>query len=833
MKKKLTTGVLAHVDAGKTTLSEALLFKSNTIRTLGSVDSKDTCMDFDDIEKKRGITIYSSLAKVEYKDLELTILDTPGHTDFSSETERTLGVLDLAILVISGTDGVQSHTRSLMDLLRKHGVPVLFFVNKMDITEKTHSELLEDIKENLAIEPLDILGDKEWIENAASLDEVLLEKYLEEGEISKEDIGALVSELKASLVVFGSARELNGVEELLNLIEEYIQPKARKAEFGAKVYKIGRDSKGKRITFLKVTGGSMKVRDEVLPGEKVDEIRNYVGEKYTTVQELEAGEVAAVTGFSSTKPGMGLGVEEDEMAPVLKPVVSYQVAPLDGVSSHTLLTSLKEIEEEDPTLEVDYEVKTDEIKVSLMGPIQREVLEAKLEDKYDIRAEFQKSSVLYKETVTGEAVGHGHFEPLRHFADVKLRVQAGERGNGVSFKSELSTDILEINYQHQIERKVRSRLYGILADKPLTDVQFTLIDGKSHKKHTEGGDFYKATLIAIRDALIKLMAEDGVAIIEPFYDVMLRVPLEKTGRAMTDIEKMYGKVLNQKTEGDYTLIDGKIPVNEFSDYDAVVRSYTGGLGQISVEPGGYDICHNASEIIEEANYDYRVDPRNPYESIYVHGGGEDETRDGVEALSSRDTYTVSKRDENEYRGMYALDKELEAIFVRTYGEIKRYKDPVVITAEKPGISDPKYDKQKKVDHTRFMFIDGYNVINSWGELKELAAVNLDGARGKLEDMVSNYQGFTGYEITIVYDAYRLKGYQGSKTKLNNINIAFTRYEEKADQYIEREVNKLCAKGKNVIVVTSDGWVQKMVLGSGALRMSSREFELEIENRTKM
>lgn len=831
MKKRLTTGVLAHVDAGKTTLSEALLFKANAIRTLGSVDGKDTCLDFDDTEKKRGITIYSSMAKLERGDLELTILDTPGHTDFSSETERTLGVLDLAILVVSGTDGVQSHTRSLMDLLRRHQVPTFIFVNKMDISDKSRREILEDIRDNLGIEPLDVIGDEEWIENAASLDEDLLEKYLDAGELEKHDIQSLIMNLKAGVVVFGSARELEGVDELIDLISTYMEERAAGSKFSAKVYKIGRDSKGKRLTFLKVTGGTLRVRDEILPGEKIDEIRNYVGEKYTVSQALETGEVAAVTGLATTKPGMGLGVEEDEIDPVLKPVVSYRVSPLNGVSSHTLLVSLKEIEEEDPTLEVDYEVKTDEIKVSLMGPIQREVLEVKLKDKYGIAVEFEKSSVLYKETVTKDAVGHGHFEPLRHYADVRLKMEPAERGSGISFKSELSTDVLEINYQHQVERKVRSRLYGILADKPLTDVSFTLVDGKSHKKHTEGGDFYKAALIAIRDAEIQLLAQDGVALLEPFYDVMLRVPLEKTGRAMTDIEKMYGKVLDQRTDGEYTLIEGKIPVNEFSDYDAVVRSYTGGLGRISVEPGGYDLCHNAEEIIEEADYDYRSDPRNPYESIYVHGGGEEAVNTGT--VPARETYTTQKRDENVYRGMYALDKELEAIFVRTYGEIKRYKDPVIIKAEEPGVSDPKYDKKKAVDHTRYMFIDGYNVINSWTQLQELASVNLDGARGKLEDIVSNYQGFTGYEITIVYDAYRLKGYQGSKMKMNNISIAFTKYEEKADQYIEREVNKLCAKGKNVTVVTSDGWVQKMVLGSGALRMSSREFALEIENRTKL
>ncbi|MCR4782516.1 MAG: TetM/TetW/TetO/TetS family tetracycline resistance ribosomal protection protein [Lachnospiraceae bacterium] len=823
MKKILTTGILAHVDAGKTTLSEALLYKSNTIRNLGSVDSKDTVLDFDETEKRRGITIYSSQANLETDDLKLTILDTPGHTDFSSETERTISVLDLAIVVISGTDGVQSHTRTIIELLKRNEVPILFFINKMDIANNSREFILDDIKKNLLIEPLDMTDDESWVENAVSLDDKMLEKYLETESYDVEDIESLIRARKAAAVVFGSARQLEGVDRLLSLVGTFYGHRAYSEEFGARVYKIGRDESGKRLSFLKVTGGELSVRDEVLPGEKIDEIRIYTGPKFGTVKTLKAGEVAAVTGLSTTYPGMGLGEEKDGMEPILKPVISYKVEAKDDVSSHTLLVALKEIEESEPSLEVDYEVRTDEIKVSLMGAIQREVLESRLLEEYKIRAVFSQSDVLYKETIISETYGHGHFEPLRHYADVKIKMIPGERGSGISVKSEVSTDVLEINYQHQIERKLRSRLYGILADKPLTDVIFIITDGKSHKKHTEGGDFSKATLIAVRDALI----HGESAIMEPYYDVIIKVPLDKTGRAMTDIEKMHGQVLEQKMDNEFCIIDGKIPVNEFMDYDATVRSYTGGLGQISVEPGGYDICHNGDSIIEECNYDYRVDPRNPYESIYVHGRPEDENT----VIENRNVrgFETSTYDENEYKGMYALDKELEEIFVRTYGEIKRYRDPIIYTPEKEkGVSDPKYDKKEKVDHERYVFIDGYNVINSWKDLKELAAINLDGARGKLEDIVSNYQGYTGFHITIVYDAYRLKGYTGSRQKMNNIEVAFTKQDEKADQYIEREVTRLCAKKKNVTVVTSDGWVQKMVLGSGALRMSSREFELEIE-----
>lgn len=832
MKKILTTGILAHVDAGKTTLSEAILYRNSAIRNLGSVDNGDTVMDFDDTERQRGITIYSSQALLETPSLSLTILDTPGHADFSSETERTISVLDFAVLVVSGTDGVQSHTRTLFELLKKNRVPVFIFVNKMDISSRSRDDILLDIGKSLNIEPLDMTdGGEEWMEDLASLDEDLLEKFLVEESVSDEDVISQMEALSVSPVVFGSARTMDSVDRLVEVIERFGRGVEGASDFGAKVYKIGRGSDGKRLTFLKVTGGTLKVRDEVLPGEKVDEIRRFFGAKYETVKELVAGEVAAVTGLASSYPGQGLGSEEDSPEPILKPVVSYTVKPLNDVSSHTLLVSLKEIEEEDPTLEVSYEVKTDEIKVSLMGTIQREVLEGKLREKYGIGVAFSESEVVYKETILEECEGHGHFEPLRHFADVKIKMIPGERGSGVAVRSVISTDVLDINYQHQIERNLRRRLDGILTCAPITDVVIEITGGKSHNKHTNGGDFTKATKIAVRDALMR--AES--ALLEPYYDVMIKVPLEKCGRAMTDIEKMKGRVVSQSTEGEFTTIEGKIPVNEFSDYDAEVRSYTGGLGQISVEPGGYDICHNADEVIEKVGYDFRTDVHNPYESIYVHGrDNEDEVTGSNSVRPQYREEKESRYDENEYRGMHAFDPELEKIFVRTYGEIKRYKENVVYRPEDDGeekVSDPKYDK-KPVDHERYIFIDGYNIVNAWQELASIASANLDGARGRLEDIVSDYQGYTGNHIVIVYDAYRLKGYGGERNKLHNIEIVFTKEDEKADQYIEREVTKLCKKGKNVTVVTSDGWVQKISLGAGALRMSAREFAEEIKRVKK-
>lgn len=812
--KYLTVGIMAHVDAGKTTLSEALLYKSGSIRKRGSVDSGDTVMDFDETEKRRGITIYSSEAYIEEGNLGITIVDTPGHSDFSAETERTVSVMDAAILIISGTEGVQSHTRTLFEILKRNHVRTIIFVNKMDISNLTEEGLLKEIKSELNIEPINMTPGRDWKEDAASLSEDMLETYIESGEVNDKDISREMLELKACPVIFGSARTLLNIDAIIPLLDRFVPFSLKPDVFGARVYKISENDD--RLTFLKVTSGSLSVRQEVLPGEKVSEIRIYNGGRFETVNTLKQGMAGAVKGLKTTYPGQGLGNEKDGEDVYIHPVMSYKALALPPVSSHTLLEALKEMGEEDPLLMVNYQVKTDDIKISLMGTVQKEVISEKLKSKYNIKAEFLPADILYKETVEKTSEGHGHFEPLKHFADVVIEISHGERGSGIEISNEIPSDELEKGYQNQIIRALLRKPRGILTGSGLTDIKFTLKSGKSHKKHTSGGDFYKASRIALRRALLS----NESILLEPCYRIYLTIPSSNLGRALVDIERMKGRVVSRSVNGGNASVEAMVPVSEFSDYDSKVRAYTGGLGKIQIEPGGYDRCHNSEEIIDKFNYDYRTDIDEPYESIYVHGGGEDDYIEENEIPRQKAAIKGKSK---------SLDKELEEIFERTYGPIKRYRENVVYKAEEKKEDKPARVRKSSVKRAEgeYIFIDGYNVINAWEGLRELSKDNLDSSREALEDLLQDYGAYTGARVAVVYDAYRLKGYRGEDSDKGNIKVIFTKEDEKADQYIEREATALAKKGHKVTVVSSDGWVQKIILGSGALRMSSREFLLDI------
>lgn len=836
--KRITIGIVAHVDAGKTTLSEAMLYRAGEIRNYGSVDNGDTVMDSDPAERARGITIYSSIAELKHKESEITILDTPGHTDFSGETERTLGVLDSAILIISGTDGVQSHTNTLYKLLKTKNIPTFLFVNKMDIAMNSREDIKADIRAKLMTQPMDMTdeSDNKWLEDAASESEKLMDKYLETGSLDTEDIVDVIRTGKAIPVIFGSARQQEGVERLIDIVDLYTPAIQDKKDFGGKIFKVLRDEKGERLTFIKVTGGTLKVRQSMEDGDKINSIRKYTGGRYKTVPELMTGEIGAVEGLQKTFPGQGIGFEKNMDAPSLRPVISYRILPENKVSTHTLLEALKKIEEEDPLLEVTYILKKDEIRVSLMGPVQKEILYGTIKSKYNISVTFDAGEISYKETIGEDVTGHGHFEPLRHFADVRLRFIPADRGAGVSVRSEISVDELEENYQNQIIRYLKRGITGILTGSPLTDVEIVIVGGTSHKKHTSGGDFNKAVEIAVRDA--EMNTEN--VILEPVYHIIIEVPVNRIGRVLTDIEKMHGKMETSVSTTETAVIEGMVPVSELGDYAMILNSYTGGMGKMSVEPAGYIEAHDQDQAMESADYDYRTDIDHPFESIYVHG--EADTLVPIKNKSVKTRKTEAETETSGYTGIGGLEPELKAIFERTYGEIKSASDTNKRiqeysegidkdNAEEEHIPD-KYEirnlekSRKKAEKNKksYMIVDGYNVIFNWKELKELSEVNLDSARGKLIDILSNYQGYTGCHMLVVFDAYRVKGQSAKRDRYQNVEIAYTAENQTADSYIEREVyNIMSDEVKNVTVVTSDGWVQRIVSGEGALRMSSSEF----------
>lgn len=846
-KRVLNVGLLAHVDAGKTTLSESILYQSGAIRNLGRVDHQDAFLDTDEMERERGITIFSKQAVLTWKDTEITLLDTPGHVDFSAEMERVLQVLDCAVLVISGADGVQGHTETLWKLLTRYGIPVFLFVNKMDQEGTDCGKLLAELKSRFSEGCIDFgrveTGAEEVIEEIAVCDEQMMEEYLEKGSVAAASIRRLVAERKIFPCYFGSALHLQGVEELMNGICTYQMQKEYPAVFGAKVYKIARDGQGNRLTYLKVTGGTLKVKDVIGEnGDKVNQIRVYSGEKYELLSEADAGKVCAVTGLAETYPGQGLGAEKDSELPILEPVLTYRIILPDDCNVHTMLRDLKLLEEEEPELHVVWIEKSQEIHVQLMGDVQIEILQRIIKERFGVLVEFGEGSIVYKETIAAPVEGVGHFEPLRHYAEVHLRLEPGERGSGIQFDSECSEDVLDRNWQRLVLTHLEEKEHkGVLTGSVITDMKITLTSGKAHLKHTEGGDFRQATYRAVRQGLKK--AES--VLLEPYYEFRIELPSENVGRAMTDIQNRFGKFEAPETLGEMTVLTGIAPVSTLSGYQKDVIAYTGGRGRISLTLKGYDLCHNQEEVVAARGYDSELDLANPTGSVFcAHGAGFvvdwDEVEEymhmertldqtGEEGLAE---VTLPKR---RHSSIELTQEELDAIYVRTPDPVKQNHGPVTVCAKEkdrePGsaYTDPKWERRRREKEGRqeYLLVDGYNIIFSWEELRELSEKDIGAARGKLADILSNYQGYRKCTLILVYDAYKVEGNPGEVMKYHNIYIVYTKEAETADQYIEKTVRRI-AKDAAVTVATSDGLEQVIILGQGANRMSAPGLKEEIE-----
>ena len=843
--KNCCIGVLAHVDAGKTTLSEALLYRAGAIRRLGRVDHQDAFLDTDTMERQRGITIFSKQAVLELSSVRVTLLDTPGHVDFSAEMERTLQVLDCAVLVISGTDGVQGHTRTLWELLERYHVPTFLFINKMDLAGTDRDALLAHLKEKLDGGCVDF-GDSETLaEEAAVLDEAVLERYLETGEVSNAALSALIAERKLFPCYFGSALRVEGVDALLSGVERYAPRPVYPADFGAKVFKITRDSQGARLTHLKLTGGTLRVKD-VLTGregdtlwqEKADQLRLYSGAKFQSLDEAEAGAVVAVTGLSHTFPGQGLGAEPDWAGAVLQPVLTYRVELSDGTDPHTALQKLRQLEEEDPQLHLVW--SGGDIHIQLMGEVQMEILQRLIRERLGMEVSFGAGTVCYRETIANAVEGIGHFEPLRHYAEVHLLLEPGEPGSGVTVTSVCPTDELNLNWQRLILTHLLEKEHcGVLTGAPVTDIKLTLLTGRAHEKHTEGGDFRQATYRAVRQGLMQ--AEN--VLLEPWYRFRLELPAEQVGRAMTDLQRMNGEVEPPETIGEDAVLTGRAPVAGLRDYGREVAVYTRGRGRLSCTPAGYFPCAEADSVIAAIGYDPERDTENPADSVFCsHGAGvivpwfevcdHAQVESGWQTKSAApepETSGPKQRTVSAYAGTIEQDRELQAIFERTYGTVKRWEFIPPKAPRRP-IADTSEEKRRELKRAfsgeEYLLVDGYNIIFAWDELKKIAAENLDAARKQLCELLCNYQGYRKCRVILVFDAYKVKGGLGSVEKYHNITIVYTREAETADAYIERATYEI-GRQHRVRVATSDGPEQVIILGHGALRLSASAFHEEM------
>ena len=839
-KRHLITGILAHVDAGKTTLSESMLYLSGNIRNLGRVDHKDAFLDNNDIERERGITIFSKQAVMNYEDMVITILDTPGHVDFQAEMERSIQVMDYAILVVSGTDGIQGHTLTLWKLLKLYNIPVFIFINKMDQEGNVKENILEELRKEFGSGCIDFSNvkdidamDEEWLENTAMCEEELLNSYLDTGSLYEDDVRSAIAARNIFPCYFGSALKLDGVKEFMEGFSRFTKDKEYNSEFGARVYKIARDNQGNRLTYLKVTGGGFKVK-EILPtvNEKVNQIRIYSGEKYEMTEEVSAGEVCTVTGLTTTYPGMGLGTEKNQEFTVLEPVLTYQIEFLTEVNIHDMLTKLKQLEEEDPKLHVVWNDKNSGIYMQLMGEVQIEILKRIIWDRFKVRAEFGQGQVVYKETIKEPVEGVGHFEPLRHYAEVHLLLEPLERGMGLKFDTDVSEDILDKNWQRLILTHLEEKVHkGVLTGSDITDMKITIITGRAHQKHTEGGDFRQATYRAVRHGLMKAKS----VLLEPWYEVKMELPIAVMGRAITDIQRMHGEAATPETDGDRAYITGEVPVSSFGDYMKEFLSYTAGRGRITCNLKGYKECYNQDEIVSEYGYDPESDMDNPADSVFcAHGAGYVVPWEKVEEnmhlespLKMRDDiketeYKPIKRRPYESR-IELTEEELDAIYRKTPDPVKRNYNAsqVTIKATPKGPADEKWiEKRKnKANKEEYLLVDGYNIIFAWDELKALADVNIDSAREKLMDVMSNYQGYRNCTLILVFDAYKIEGHIEEVAKYHNIYVVYTREAETADQYIEKTVKRMNRK-YDVTVATSDGLEQVIILGQGAVRLSA-------------
>ena len=848
-QKRLVVGILAHVDSGKTTLSEAMLYRSGAIRKLGRVDHKDAFLDTDTLEKARGITIFSKQALLTAGDTSITLLDTPGHVDFSTETERTLQVLDYAVLVISGTDGVQSHTETLWRLLRRYHIPTFVFVNKMDLPGLSREELLHQLNHRLGDGFVDFGAEQADRDEALALcDERLMDAMLESGELTAENIIPAIARRHVFPCWFGAALRLDGVDELLSGLDEYTRPAPALDAFGAKIFKVSQDEQGARLTWLRVTGGELKVKAQLSGetdgepwSEKANQLRLYSGAKYTLAESVLPGRVCAVTGLTKAKPGEGLGAERDSDLPVLEPVLSYQVLLPEGADVHAALGKLHRIEEEEPQLHVVWNETLGEIHVQLMGEIQLEVLKSLLAERYGLNVEFGPGGILYKETITEPMEGVGHYEPLRHYAEVHLKMEPLPRGSGMQFAADCREEQLDKNWQRLVLTHLEEKQHvGVLIGAPLTDMKITLIAGKAHLKHTEGGDFRQATYRAVRQGLMMAKCQ----LLEPWYAFRLEIPAENVGRAMSDIQRMEGSFEPPETEADgqTAVLTGTCPVVTMRSYPMEVVSYTRGRGRLSLTLDGYRPCHNAEEIIDAVGYEPEHDLDNPADSVFCsHGAGfvvpweqvrnhmHIDTGWGKTKPSPEEETAPRQRRMAAYRATLEEDAELMKIFEQTYGPIKR--DPLAAFRPVQKTERPDFAAEQWTIAPEYLLVDGYNIIFAWDELNALAKESLDAARKKLADILCNYQGFKKCVLILVFDAYRVPGSPGSIEQYHNIHVVYTKEAETADMFIERVTHEI-GKGRRVRVATSDGMEQIIILGHGALRVSARMFHQEVQEVEK-
>lgn len=839
--KRLVIGMVAHVDSGKTTLSEGILFRSGEIRKPGRVDHGNAFLDTDSMERTRGITIFSKQAVTKLDNSEITLLDTPGHVDFSAEMERALQAIDYAVLVISGTDGVQSHTETLWQLLIRYNIPTFIFVNKMDISFLTKESLLKELRERLSPYCVDLSEHRdisELNEDLAECSEDMMNSFLDKGEILDEQIAKAIKNREVFPCCFGSALKIEGVDRLISLIDKYTLQPLYGNEFGAKVYKITQDEQGNRLTHLKITGGVLKVRS-VIEGvdwqEKINQIRIYSGAKYSTVDELPAGAVCAVTGLTKTYAGEGLGIERNASSPLLEPVLTYKINLPPKTDVQIVLPKLHKLEEQEPQLHIIWNERLQEIHVQLMGEIQLEILKKMIFDRYALEVSFDRGSISYKETIEAPVEGVGHYEPLRHYAEVHLLMEPGERGTGLQFYTDLQRDSLDINWQRLILTHLEEKIHiGVLTGSPITDMKITLVAGKAHLKHTEGGDFRQATYRAVRQGLRSARS----VLLEPWYDFRLEIPSECVGRAMTDLQRMESEMEQPLTNGEMTLISGSAPVSAMRDYHTEVISYTHGKGRLNCIPKGYYPCHNTDEVIADIGYDPDSDTDNTADSVFCsHGAGvivkwdEAPSRMHVDSgirFGQKDEIVqdapVTQQLISSYKQRMATDKELMDIFERTYGKINR--DPR--QAMRKPQNEPKLPKLPTPPKgPEYLLVDGYNIIFAWDELKLLAKENLDLARNRLINILCNYRGFRQCNLILVFDAYKVKGNHREIEEVGGINIVYTKEAETADMYIEKVAHELGRKNR-VRVATSDSVEQIIIMGSGGIRVSASEFYDEVK-----
>ena len=829
--KKTVVGILAHVDAGKTTLAEALLYKAGKIRKLGRVDNGDTTLDTHTLEKERGITIFAGQTVFNINDLEVTLLDTPGHVDFSAETERMLKILDYAVLVISGTDGVQSHTRTLWKLLKSYNIPTFVFVTKMDFARLPESDIITDLKKLCGECIVDFSkdGTDDFFENVAVCDETVLEQYFETGVVNSNDIVDMISKRLVVPCYFGSGLKSQGLDEFLEGLYKYIRVKSYPEEFSAKVFKITHDPKGERLTHLKITGGSLKVKETLSyngKNEKVNNIRVYSGQKFISVDEMTAGGVCVVTGISSLNCGDGLGSECSFHESYLEPVMNYRVVLPDSCDAQTFLPKLRLLEAEDPQLRVSWNSFLQEIHVSLMGDIQTEILKGIISERFDVNVEIDSGRVLYKETIKNTVEGVGHYEPLRHYAEVHLIIEPLTRGSGIIIKSECGEDYLDRNWQNLILAHLSEKEHlGVLTGSPITDIKITLAAGRAHLKHTEGGDFRQSTYRAVRQGLMQ--AES--LLLEPFYSFRLEVPTEQIGRAISDIRMKNGTFEQPIESNGVSIIKGKAPVVTFNGYAAEVASYTSGQGKLFCDVCGYDICHNPEDVIEKAKYSPESDLENTPDSVFcAHGAGFNVKWDKVFDYMHIDSCLVQEKTPYEVtlnkRNFHIDDKELEAIMEREFGKDKHpfYRYSHNVTPKKP-----LQTEYNPVQRKKYIIVDGYNVIFAWEDLKNIAEDNLETARNKLMDILCNYSAFSKCETVLVFDAYKVAGNTGKRYNYNNIRVVYTKERELGDNYIEKLIADI-GKNENVRVVTSDNLIQLSAVRYGVLRVSAKDFEREVK-----